>query len=51
MNDIVNALYDLKREIHDKAVYANNPGVKPYILLKVFDAVIQKHIDKIKEDI
>lgn len=35
---------DLKKEIHDKAVYPNCHGVEPYISLKVFDAVINKLI-------
>lgn len=37
-------LSDLKKEIHDKAVYPNCHGVEPYISLKVFDAVINKLI-------
>lgn len=35
---------DLKKQIHDKAVYPNCHGVEPYISLKVFDAVINKLI-------
>jgi hypothetical protein len=37
-------LSDLKKEIHDKAVYPHLSGVEPYISLKVFDAVINKLI-------
>lgn len=35
---------DLKKEIHDNAVYPHCHGVEPYISLKVFDAVINKLI-------
>lgn len=46
-NDKVkDALLDLKREIHDKAVYPNCYGVEPYISLKVFDALINKLIGR-----
>ena len=43
-NEVANILSDLKKEIHDKAVYPNCHGVEPYISLKVFDAVINKLI-------
>ena len=49
--DVEHILSDLKKEIHDKAVFPNNGCVSPYINLKVLDAVIQKYIDKIKGDI
>lgn len=42
--DMTKVLSDLKRQIHDKAVYPNCHGVEPYISLKVFDAVINKLI-------
>ena len=42
--EIEHILSDLKKEIHDKAVYPNNSGIDPYISLKVFDAVINKLI-------
>ena len=46
-NDIVReALFALKREIHDKAVHPNHSAIDPYINLKVFDAVIQGYINK-----
>jgi hypothetical protein len=38
------AFSDLKKEIHDKAVYPHLSGIEPYISLKVFDAVINKLI-------
>ena len=49
--ELEHTLSDLKKKIHDKAVFPNNGAVSPYINLKVLDAVIQKHIDKIKGDI
>jgi hypothetical protein len=42
--ELEHTLSDLKKEIHDKAVYLNCHGVEPYISLKVFDAVINKLI-------
>lgn len=42
--DMTKVLSDLKKQIHDKAVYPNCHGVEPYISLKVFDAVINKLI-------
>ena len=42
--DVTKVLSDLKRQIHDKAVYPNCHDVEPYISLKVFDAVINKLI-------
>ena len=42
--ELEHTLSDLKKEIHDKAVYPNCHGVEPYISLKVFDAVINKLI-------
>ena len=42
--EIEHILSDLKKEIHDKAVYPNVHGVDPYVSLKVFDAVINKLI-------
>ena len=42
--ELEHILSDLKKEIHDKAVYPNVHGVDPYVSLKVFDAVINKLI-------
>lgn len=39
-------LLDLKREIHDKAVYPNSQDIPNYISLKVFDAVLNSCIKK-----
>ena len=33
-------LSDLKKEIHDRAVYPHNAGISPYVSLKVVDALI-----------
>lgn len=43
-SELEHILSDLKKQIHDKAVYPNCHGVDPYISLKVFDAVINKLI-------
>ncbi len=45
-SEVANMLSDLKKEIHDKAVYPNNSGVEPYISVKVFDAVLQGYVNK-----
>lgn len=42
-------LSDLKKEIHDKAVYPNVNGVEPYIPVARVDALIQRYIDMVKE--
>ena len=42
--EVEHILSDIKRQIHDKAIYPNCHGVEPYISLKVFDAVINKLI-------
>ena len=43
-------LSDLKKEIHNRAVFANIKGVDPYVTLKTVDAIIanavKKHGDK-----
>ena len=44
------ALSDLKREIHDKAVYPETRSVKPYISLKVVDAIIINKMEEIKNE-
>ena len=44
------ALLDLKRQIHDKAVYPHLSGISPYISLKVFDAILNNTIKKYSED-
>ncbi len=39
-------LLDLKREIHNNAVYPHGYEVAPYITVKVFDAVLNNFIKK-----
>ena len=50
MNEpIRDALLDLKRQIHDKAVYpSKSAGISPYISLKVFDAILQNYLNGLK---
>ena len=43
-------LSNLKREIHDKAVYPETRSVKPYISLKVVDAIIINKMEEIKNE-
>jgi hypothetical protein len=43
-------LSNLKREIHDKAVYPEARSVKPYISLKVVDAIIINKMEEIKNE-
>ena len=43
----INALLELKRQIHDHAIYPHGAGINPYISLKLVDAIIQdalKHV-------
>ena len=42
-----NALLELKRQIHDHAIYPHGAGINPCISLKLVDAIIQdalKHV-------
>ena len=49
-NDAVkDALIDLKRKIHDKAVYPHGSETYSYVNLKVFDAVLQNILNKYME--
>ena len=43
------ALIDLKRKIHDKAVYPHGSETYSYVNLKVFDAVLQNILNKYME--
>ena len=45
-SEVVKILFDLKRQIHDKAVRPHSAGIDAYISLKVFDAVLQNIINK-----
>lgn len=42
-------LSDIKREIHNKAVFANIKGVDPYVALKTVDAIIANAVKKYGE--
>lgn len=46
--ELEHILSDLKKEIHDKAVYPHKCGIEPYISLKKVDAVIQKYVEKVR---
>lgn len=48
--DVEHTLSDLKKEIHDKAVYPEARSVKPYISLKVVDAIIINKMEEIKNE-
>jgi hypothetical protein len=41
-------LSDLKKKIHDRAVYPHNSHIDPYISLKAVDAIIEKEISHAK---
>jgi hypothetical protein len=50
MNDVSKALLDLKREIHDKAIYPHGRDTYAFINIKTFDAILQMHINKYAEE-
>lgn len=50
MNEPTKALLDLKREIHDKAIYPHGRDTYAFINLKTFDAILQMHINKYAEE-
>lgn len=39
-------LSDLKKEVHNKAIYPNMLAVSPFISLKAFDAILQNFMKK-----
>lgn len=41
-------LLELKKQVHDKAVYINSQDIPNYINLKVFDAILQNYINNLK---
>lgn len=43
-------LSDLKKEIHNRAVYPHGIGGSPYITLKVLDAIIKNKVEEIKNE-
>ena len=44
--DIEHTLSDLKKEIHDKAVYSKTQGINPYISIRTFDAILNNVLKK-----
>ena len=49
MNETCKALLELKKQVHDHAVYTNSQDVANYVQLKVFDAVLNNVIKKYTE--
>lgn len=49
-SELEHILSGLKKEIHDKAVYPEARSVKPYISLKVVDAIIINKMEEIKNE-
>lgn len=47
---VLETLSALKKEIHDKAVYPCSQGVAPYVLLNTIDGIVQKYINRCRED-
>lgn len=47
-SEVVKTLSDIKRQIHEKAIYPHNSGIEPYISLKVVDAIIEAEMRKHK---
>lgn len=45
-----NALLDLKRQVHDKAVYPYGYGFRSYITLREFDAILNNILMKYSEE-
>ena len=46
MDDELELLSELKKRIHDNAVYPNYSGISPYITLNVVDAIIRDEMKK-----
>ena len=45
-SEVEHILSDLKKEIHDKAVYPYSRDMLPYISIKAFDAILQTYINQ-----
>ena len=45
----LNTLSDLKKEIHDKAVYPMASDIKPYITIRALDAIINNYIEEARK--
>lgn len=43
-------LSELKKEVHDRAVYPCSQEMHSYISLRAFDGIIQKYINKYREN-
>lgn len=48
MNEISKALLELKKQVHDHAVYTNSQDIPNYVNLKVFDAILQNYLNNLK---
>jgi hypothetical protein len=48
MNDIINALLEFKKQVHDKAVYPHSQDMHAYISLRVFDAILQEYVSRLE---
>ena len=48
--ELEHILSDLKKQIHDKAVYPETRSVKPYISLKVVDAIINNKMEEFRNE-
>ena len=46
---MVQVLYEVKHQVHDKAVDPGIKGVDPYVSIKKVDAIIMSHIKKYME--
>ena len=47
-SEVVKTLSDIKRQIHEKAIYPHNAGIKPYISVREIDAIIEAEMWKHK---
>ena len=47
-SEVINTLSDIKRQIHEKAIYPHNAGIKPYISVREVDAIIEAEMRKHK---
>ena len=44
--EVANVLSDLKKAVHNKAVYSNYRDVEHFVTLKVFDAVLNDFVKR-----
>jgi hypothetical protein len=49
-SELEHILSDLKKQIHDRAVYPETRSVKPYISLKVVDAIINNKMEEFRNE-